>query len=542
MVWTGTGRPTDAVAVVDGRIVALGSEARERRGTRTEVVPVTGTLLPSFRDGHVHPLDGGAETLACDLVDAADVDEVVARVGSYVAADDGGPDDWVLGYGYPPELLPGGVGEARHLDPVTAGRPTALWSSDHHMVWVNTAALRVAGITAATPEPARGTVVRDADGTPVGTLLEEAERLLEDHLPPRGHDTEEAGLRVGLERLGTAGITWAQDAWTVPDRLGRYLAVAAAGDLTVDLDLAFKAEVDRWREQVGSFADARRDAEVAAGSRLMDGVPGARLTARTVKFFVDGVIEGGTAALLAPYLPLPGAGCGDVHDHGIANWDLGELTAAIGAVDAAGFEVHLHAIGDAAVRTALDAIEEVVTAGTPRDRRPVIAHTHLVDPYDVPRFAQLGVTANFEPLWAQPNAIMRELTEPRLGAERSRWQYAVRSVLTTGANVSFGSDWPVSSHVPLEGLAVATTRRSPEEPDLPPLFPEERLPLDDALAAYTRGTALQAGDDDAGRVEVGAPADLVLVDQDVTAVPLLELGEVSVLGTWRAGTRTHGDA
>jgi predicted amidohydrolase YtcJ len=537
-IWTGTGATTDAVAVADGRIVALGTEARGHRDERTEVVEVgAGTLLPAFRDGHLHPMNGGAELLDCDLVDSADVDEVLRRIDDYATRH---PDlPWVVGWGYPPEILPGGIGRADVLDRVVGDRPVALWSSDHHMVWCNTPALRVAGITASTPEPPRGTVVRDAQGEPVGTLLEEAEHLLDGHVPERDTAKLARGLEVGLERMTRAGLVWGQDAWITLPMLAAFHRVADAGRLTADLDLAPKVEVASWRDQLEAFVEARR--EVAAGSqrRADDGVPGGRLSLTTVKLFVDGVIEGGTGALLEPYCALahdPGSGGG----HGIANWEPGELAAACAAFDAVGFQLHLHAIGDRAVRDALDAFEHVSTTNGDRDRRPVVAHTHLVHPQDRPRFRVLGAIANFEPLWAQPNEIMVDLTEPRLGPERSGWQYPIGSLLRSGTRVSFGSDWPVSSHVPLEGIAIAVTRQVPGHPDAGVLSAEERITRDQALAAYTAGVAYQAGEEDAaGTIAVGARADLVLTDVDVTRVPASALADVEVRRTWRAGDLVH---
>ncbi|MEX1178610.1 MAG: amidohydrolase [Nitriliruptor sp.] len=542
-IWTGTRTATDAVAVRDGRIVALGTEARERRGGATEVVEIgAGALLPAFRDGHLHPLNGGAESLDCDLVDSADVDEVLRRLAAFAEDGEGAgdPDAWLLGWGYPPEILPGGVGRAAVLDAVVGDRPVALWSSDHHMVWCNSRALTVAGITAATPDPPRGTIVRDADGHPAGTLLEEAEHLVAAHLPPRGIAKEARGLEVGLERMTSAGLVWGQDAWITLPLLPAFHRVADAGRLSVDLDLAPKVEVDRWRDQVAAFQDARADVEAAAQRRRRDGVPGGELSLTTVKLFVDGVIEGGTGALIDPYCAMSHDGS-DGGGHGIANWDPAELARACAAFDAAGFQLHLHAIGDAAIRDALDAFEHVGAENGDRDRRPVVAHTHLVHPDDRQRFRQLGAVANFEPLWAQPNEVMVDLTEPRLGPERSGWQYPIGSLLRGGTAVSFGSDWPVSSHVPLEGIEIAVTRRLPGDPDGPALHADERISLDQALTAYTAGVAHQAGlEDEAGTLAVGSRADLVLTDVDVTRVPEHTIGQVQVRRTWRAGTGVHG--
>jgi predicted amidohydrolase YtcJ len=544
-IWTGTGAPTSAVAVAGGRIVALGHDARTSRTGTTRVVELGHrTLLPGFRDGHIHPLAGGTESLDCDLVDTADVDEVLARLAAYAAAN---PDEpWIRGWGYPPEILPGGVGRAAVLDAVVGDRPVALWSSDHHMVWCNSAALRVAGITAGTPQPPRGTVVLDEDGQPIGTLLEEAELLLEDHVPPWGTAREAEGLRVGLARMASAGLVAGQDAWTRPDRLASYLAVADAGALTADLDLAFKVDVDRWRDDLPTFLAARRDAVAAQTRRDHDGVPGGRLTATTAKFFIDGVIEGGTGYLLDPYEPGWGAGhaCGPGGaDHGIANWEMGALVEAACAIDAAGFQLHCHAIGDAAVRMTLDVVAAVEERNGPRDRRAVVAHTHVVHPDDVARFAALGVVANFEPLWAQRNAIMVELTEPRLGPERSRWQYPIGAVMATGAHVSFGSDWPVSSHEPLEGIAVAVTRQTRDGHPDEGYLPEQRIGLEAALRAYTAGSAYQLGQEaDAGTIAVGQRADLALVDAPIADVAPRELADAEVVATWLAGTPVHGDA
>jgi predicted amidohydrolase YtcJ len=537
-IWTGTTTTTDAVAVTDGRIVALGTEARDRRGVRTEVVEVgAGTLSPAFRDGHLHPMKGGAELLDCDLVDSVDVTEVLRRIEAYAAAHPDAP--WIIGWGYPPELLPGGVGRAEVLDAVVGDRPVALWSSDHHMVWCNSRALTLAGITAGTPDPPRGTVVRDPRGEPVGTLLEEAEHLLDGHVPGRDTAKLARGLEVGLARMARAGLVWGQDAWITLSMLPAYHRVADAGGLSADLDLAPKVEVASWREQVDAFVDARRDVAAAARTRATDGVPGGRLSLTTVKLFVDGVIEGGTGALLEPYCALghdPDSGGG----HGIANWEPGELAAACAAFDAAGFQLHLHAIGDRAVRDALDAFQHVTRTNGERDRRPVVAHTHLVHPEDRPRFRALGAVANFEPLWAQPNEIMVDLTEPRLGPERSGWQYPIGSLLRSGTHVSFGSDWPVSSHVPLEGIAIAVTRQVPGSPEAGVLSAEERITRDQALAAYTAGVAYQAGEEhEAGTIEVGRRADLVLTDLDVTRVPPGALGDVEVRRTWRAGELVH---
>jgi hypothetical protein len=332
--------------------------------------------------------------------------------------------------------------------------------------------------------------------------------------------------------MAAAGIVAGQEAALGPEDVAVYLDTAAAGALTADIAVALRVDPLRWAAQRADFLAARASAEQAAAERAAGGAEGGRVRVGTVKFFADGIIEAGTGALLEPYTDDP---C----SHGIPNWSPGELAEAVAAFDADGFDAHVHAIGDAAVRMALDAVAHTRERNGERTRRPVVAHTQLVHPDDLGRFAQLGVVANFEPLWAQRNAIMTELTEPRLGPERSARQYPIATMLASGAAVSFGSDWPVSSMVPLEGLAVALTRRTRAGEPPGGWVPEQRLALDPAITAYTRGTAAQLGDHDRGALRPGASADLCLLDRDITELPGEELAEVRVLGTWLAGRSVH---
>jgi predicted amidohydrolase YtcJ len=287
------------------------------------------------------------------------------------------------------------------------------------------------------------------------------------------------------------------------------------------VNIAWRAEPETWTTRLDDFAALRREIEDEPACAGL-------LSARTVKLFADGVIEQGTGHVLDPYDDAP-------HSCGLPNWSAEEMRDAVVAADAAGFQIHVHAIGDGGVRMALDAIAAARAAAGPRDRRPVIAHTQLVHPDDRPRFAELGVIANFEPLWAQLDEVMLELTIPRLGPSRSALQYPIGSLAATGAALSFGSDWPVTDASPLAGLAVAVTRQTADgEPD-GGWLPEERVPILDAISAYTAGAAHQAFDDDRGTLEVGAPADLVLVDTDITAVAGNEVADASVLGLWAEG-------
>jgi predicted amidohydrolase YtcJ len=520
-VVTGDGtRPvTDALAVVDGRIAALGGDALGLLRHAAERVDLAGgCLLPAFRDGHAHPLQGGLELAGVPLSDARTVADLAAAVRRH--ARENPTAQWIVGGGYEPALVAGGRFDRAWLDGAVADRPVLLHANDHHTAWVNSVALERAGISAATPDPPAGEIVRDADGSPLGTLRESAVALVARLVPEPSALDKLAALDEAFRRYAACGVAWVQDAAVAPRDVGVYLRLAAGGDARCRSNGALLASPRSWAAQRSEFLAARASAEREGAGQV---------TMRTVKFFADGVVESGTAALLEPYTDDP---C----SRGIANWTADELAEAATAFDADGFQLHIHAIGDAGIRTALDAVETVVRHAGPRDRRPVVAHVQLPDPADVPRFGALGVVANVEPLWLQLDACMVELTVPRLGARRSERQYPLRHLLRSGAVLSFGSDWPVSSMRPLEGLAVAVTRQTPAGEPTGGWLPGQRITVAEALAAYTTGSAYQAFDDDAGRLVAG----LVHLAEDPTVVAPGDIGAITVLGTWCGGRQTYG--
>lgn len=516
-IWTGT-QITDALLVSDGAVAAVGAQARTAEADE-RVDLAGGFLMPSFGDGHAHPLYGGLESVGPQVRPCGSVDEIVTAVRTYADAH---PDqEWIVGASYDGSLVEGGLFDARWLDAAVPDRPVVLRAWDYHTFWVNSVALQRAGITPDTPDPVLGEIPRRADGSVLGTLREwGATDLVAAVMPPRDESVRIAALGTAADYYLARGVTWVQDAWVEPDDVNTYIAAAAAGALRMRFNLALYADPRHFDTQVRHFA-AARDRVRAAGSPL--------LSADTVKFFADGVVENETGALLAPY-------CSGLHSHGMQLWEGDSLARAAQRVDDLGLQIHIHAIGDAAVRQALDAVEHVVRVNGPRDRRPVIAHAQLVDDADLDRFAALGVIPNMQPLWAQLDALMTVLTVPRLGAERSDKQYRIRSLEKSGAALAFGSDWPVSSGAPLDGIAVAVSRQTEDGTPAGGWTPHEILPIEAALSAYTAGVAHQAyAESDWGSLIPGASADLLWLDSDPTTTAAAELPSVTVRATYLHG-------
>ena len=523
VIWTGSAGETDALLIVDGAVRALGDQARASAEGADDVDLGGGFLMPSFGDGHAHPLYGGLEYAGPPVRPCDSVDEIVDAVGKFAAEH---PDDeWIIGASYDSSLAPDGLFDARWLDAAVPDRPVALRAWDYHTVWCNSVALQRAGITADTPDPVLGEIPHREDGSVLGTLREwGAVDLLTAVMPKRDEEVRVAALGTAADYYAARGVTWVQDAWVEPADVDTYIEAARRDALRMRFNLAFYADPRHFDSQVVNFADARR---------RVDEVESPLLTAQTVKFFADGVIENETGALLAPY-------CSALHNHGMRNWEGNALAEAACRVDDLGLQIHIHAIGDAAVRQALDAIEHVAQRNGPRDRRPVIAHAQLVDDADIGRFAELGVIPNMQPLWAQLDALMTVLTVPRLGVQRADKQYRIRSIEKSGAPLAFGSDWPVSSGAPLRGIAVGVSRRTAEGEPEGGWTPDEILPIERALSAYTAGVAYQAfAEGRCGRIEPGASADLLWLDRDPRNTPALELPALQVRATYLRGRSVY---
>lgn len=457
---------------------------------------MTSFSYPAFRDGHAHPLFAGREALGPNLTGLGSIDEITQQVGSWAQKN---PGDWIVGGAYDRSLAKTFL--AKWLDAVVPDRPVVLHASDHHTIWVNSEALRRAGVIEKFPEVEIGHADLDERGRPTGTLRESgAMEIVLGIIPARSMAEELRALDWAQERMLSVGITQVQDAWVEKGMAEIYLEALHTDRLKVATNLAFRITPENFEEDFEYFESLRQ--QIAnVGSPL--------LSAKTAKFFADGVFGSGTAAVIEPYLP---------GGHGEPVWDDSLLQRATAMYRAAGYQLHIHAIGDAAVRSSLDALEQAGNGTLPH----VITHAELVNPSDIPRFRQLAVMANFQPLWAKPDSMLLSCKH-WLGEERLEQMYAMRSFLDSGVKISFGSDWPVSSQNPLLGIQTAITREHQGKA----LAPEQRITLDEALDAYTKAVTRQLGD--------SVEDEAILLDTDLSTTPASQIGSAKVKAVIRAG-------
>ena len=514
----------EALAIDDGRIVFVGPDAGVDAlvGPETRFVDLEGRMvLPGFHDSHVHPVSGGVELGQCDLNGLATREGLFAAIEECAART---PDEeWLVGGGWDLPLFPGANPHRSDLDRLSPGQPAYLSSADGHSTWVNSRALDIAGIDATTPDPPNGRIERDPKtGEPTGTLRESASALVSKHLPPLEPEDYVEGLKRALRMANGFGITSLIEASARDRTLEAYAALARSEELTARVRVSLTVAESKDESQVDELIQMRARYQA-------DGI-----RADAAKIFADGVIESGTAALLEPYL--------DFGHRGELNFTPEVLDRIVSRLDKEGFQVHVHAIGDRAIRASLDAFEKARSANGQRDSRHHISHIELFHPDDIPRFRSLGVVANFQPLWAFADSYITDLTEPQLGPERSRWLYPIKSLKDSGAVLAAGSDWSVSSMNPLDAVQVAVTRRDLTAPPGPSWIPEERVDLDTILAAYTRGGAyLQHEEALTGSLEVGKRGDLIVLEKNLFDVPETEIHRVRVLLTLLDGKEVFRD-
>ncbi|QIM19611.1 amidohydrolase [Leucobacter coleopterorum] len=525
------------LAIANGKILTtdpnevatLAKEARER-------VDLNGRLVvPGFQDAHVHPVIAGIELLSCDLSACVTAEETLDAIGQYAAAH---PElTWILGAGWSMDAFPGGTPTRQALDAVVSDRPVFLENRDHHSAWVNSLALELAGLNTHTPDPADGRIERDPSGFPAGTLHEGAMTLFDGVRPRATAEQAYAGLLAAQDHLITQGITAWQDAAVgefmgSPDTVPVYRRALEEGTLKVRVRGAQWWDREAGRDQLAPILTRRDEAAAAYNPH--------QFSLESVKVMVDGVAESFTAAMHDCYLDHRGHA---TNNRGITFFDPAEMAEFVAALDAAGMQVHFHALGDRAVTEALNAVEHALTTNGQRGNRHHLAHLQVVRPEDVERFELLEATANMQALWACHEDQLDELTLPFLADDAEQHHYPFGDLATTGAHLAAGSDWPVSSPDPLQAIHVAVNRVSANHisatGNRPPLGdPRQRLTVAQALDAYTQGTArVNHLDDCTGRLLPGYFADLAILDRNIFELAPEKLHEARVDETWIGGER-----
>lgn len=515
-----------ALAVKDGRILALGDAALDMHGNQTEVIDLSGkSLLPGFQDAHVHPMIAGMHMVSCDLSEVHSWAAYREIIFDYVRAN---PEkEWIEGAGWYGDVFEGGFPHRVLLDELIPDRPAYFMSHDAHGAWVNTRALELAGITDTTPDPDDGIIARDSEGRATGMLIEHAAALVSRLIPAPGEEHVRNALLAAQAFMHSKGITAWQDAAVgdalgAPDVFGHYQALDQQGLLTATVTGALWWHRDQGLEQLDLFRERRSQAR-------------GRFRATAVKLMLDGVCENLTAAMTRPYRGHP-------HEKGMTLIEPDVLCEITRALDAAGFDLHLHAVGDQAVKDSLAALELPRRNGW--DPRHQVAHLDIVDEQDLERFARIGAIANIQPLWARQDPVLVETKLPYLDAAHQNMHFAFESLHKAGIPLAMGSDWPVSSPDPMWGVHTAVNRTAPpadphaadKRSQSEPLLAHEAIALDAALYAATAGAAYANRlDADRGRLRVGMVADLVVLDADPYAVKAGELGSIAADQTFVDG-------
>jgi predicted amidohydrolase YtcJ len=509
-------RVAQAAAVRDGRFVLVGdnSEIETLVGPETRTIDLDGRwALPGFHDAHVHPAMGGFSLLGCDLEAEKSVEAIISKVTDCAAE---GGDGWLEGHAFDLGLFGKDGPNKTLLDAIDTQRPIILWALDGHNAWASSKALERAGIGVETMDPALGVIERNPDGTPSGTLRESAQELVREVMPKPTPEAYVEALQTGISHLNSFGITSFIDARVGLEDYEAYTALEQQNVLhaRVVTCLAFESS---FAKHVGAAFErvlaARKDYESE------------RLNHDCIKLFLDGVLEGETAALLDPY-----AG---VHSHrGELILGPEELDAAVIRFDAMGLQVHMHAIGDRAVRSGLDAVEAALKTNGVGDNRHHISHLQLIHVDDIERFGALNTTANFQAAWAYPDDWIMQLNLPVLGAERVQGMYPIGSVEREKGRIVGGSDWNVSSANPLEAIEVAVRRQDANAEQGPVLNENERVSVATMIDAYTINAAwLMHQEDQTGSIEAGKRADIVVLDRNLLDIPATEISEVQVVMT-----------
>ena len=518
----------EAIAIRGDKIVAVGDAAKvdSYRGGSTKVIDAhQHLLLPGFTDSHIHFLDGSLNLQHLHLQDVKTLDQALALLKDFAKAH---PDDaWLLGRGWDYTIFaPSGMPDKKYLDAVVPDRPVYIEGFDGHTWWANSKALQLAGITRDTPDPPGGSFVRDPKtGEPTGAVKEDAaDELIERVIPLTPREAKLNAIRAGMKEANRVGLVRVHSASDLVANIGDlqnadlYDELHRAGEMTVRFYMAYRAAPPALA------ADSVKEIE-AARARYHD----EWISAGAVKFFLDGVIESHTAAMLQPYSDDP-------RQIGSLLWDPDKYKDAVAELDKRGIQIFTHAIGDKAVRLALDAYQHAAEVNQSKDRRHRVEHIETVSAQDIPRFGKLGVIASMQPLHSYPNEDTLHIWAGNIGPERASRAWAWRSIQQAGGVLAFGSDWPVVTLNPWPGVQTALTRQTSDGEPVGGFLPKQRLNLEDTIRAYTLGAAFAGHREKTeGSLEEGKLADLIILDRDLFKIEPSDIGETQVLLTMVGG-------
>ena len=506
----------EAIAIQGDKILAVGDKAQIEayRSASTKTLDAHGRLvLPGFTDCHVHFMDGSLGLTRVDLNGASSVTEIQKRVKEY--ADSHPNEPWIQGMGWTyPTFKPSGLPDKKILDEVVPDRPVFLVAFDGHSSWANSKALAMAGINRKTPDPQNGKIVRDDKGEATGALKEAAGDLIDAKIPKPTREQRLQALRLGVREANKVGLVRVHSAGGDFEYLDLYNELRKSNDLTLRFYTAYFLNPPGLTPEINKQIDAAR--EHYNDDWISGGV---------IKTMLDGVVEAHTAAMLAPYSDDPS-------QSGKLFWDPVKYKTTIADLDRRGYQIFTHAIGDKAVRLALDAYQDAEDVNHTKDARPRIEHIETISAQDVDRFGTIGVVASMQPLHSYPDEDTLSIWARNIGPERATRPWVWRSIAQKGGVLAFGSDWPVVTLNPWPGVQTAVTRQTEDGEPAGGFVPQQRLSLEETIRAYTLGAAFAGRREKSeGSIEAGKLADFIVLDRDLFRIEPSEIGKTRVLLT-----------